>query len=207
MPPPTIGERQAGQRVEQMQRLQELEHRDEDRLRRDHHRADEGVEDHLASGKAVAGEGVGRRRREGDDQRDGEARDVERVAEMHRKVHREPDAREVLPLELCGQDRVEDLVRVLHRGDDHPDERERLARSTIVTRIDVDERAGEDQRPARPRDCAGERCGSIAGRAAGHSLAPHISIWESRSRRRPRRIWIAETTMLSSRMTIAIAVA
>ena len=41
----------------------------------------------------------------------------------------------------------------------------------------------------------------------GHFLPPHISICELRSGRRPRRIWITETTMLSSRMTIEIAVA
>jgi hypothetical protein len=42
-----------------MQRPQELKHGNQDRLRRDHHRSDEGVEDHLASWKSVAREGVG----------------------------------------------------------------------------------------------------------------------------------------------------
>ena len=109
-----IGQRQSGKRIEQMQRLQELKHRDEDRLRRDHHRSDEGVENQLASGKPVAREGVGRRGRQRDDQRNRQARDIERVREMDRKVHREPYAREVPPLDLCGQYRVEDFMRVLH---------------------------------------------------------------------------------------------
>ena len=53
-----IGEREAGQRVEQADRLQELEHRDEDRLAGDHHRADEGVEEPVLAAELEAGEDV-----------------------------------------------------------------------------------------------------------------------------------------------------
>ena len=173
-----IGQRQPGKRIEQMQRLQELEHRDEDRLRRDHHRADEGVEDHLASGKPVAREGVGRRGRECDHQRDRQARDIKRVGEMDRKVHREPDARKVLPLDLAWAGRVLKTscesfteVTIIHTSGNASHDRDRHE-------DDVDERASEGQPASAPARLRGERCGSMTMVAL--SVIPRASHFDLR---------------------------